>query len=266
MAAQPVLLCLYCREGTCMPNHAQNAWVCTQCDHTYPCVDGVIDTLYGDPPPRTLAQWLMESDWVVRLYESRLWRRNPLFEWYAGISFQEEVREILRAADLQPDNQVLDLACGSGLYSRVLARQVRRGRVVGVDISWPMLRHAVRRAATERLDNLTFVRADALRLPFPDNAFDVVNCCGALHLFDDVDAVLAEMQRVLRPGGRMTAAVFRQRGDTQLSARSAWLGVTRFVPDELLKMIGRAGFAEREIHHNRGGWMLVSSQKTRHPA
>src|SRR5690349_15003439 len=112
----------------------------------------------------------MEWPALVRLYESRLWRRSALFAVVLGISFERECALIADAATLRPDDVVLDLACGPGIYTRSWARRVPRGRIVGLDLSVPMLRYAAERVRAERLANVDLVRGDATRLPFPDGA------------------------------------------------------------------------------------------------
>src|SRR6266851_7226571 len=91
---------------------------------------------------RSLAQRAMESDAIVRVYESRLWRRSLIATLALGISFEREQELIGRAARLSPGDALLDLACGPGIYTRPFARQVAPGLVVGLDLSPAMLRHA----------------------------------------------------------------------------------------------------------------------------
>ena len=95
--------------------------------------------------------------------------------------------------------RVLDAGCGNGLWMRTLARRfgVRSG--VGLDLSFGMLadaRHALGHGAA-------LVTGDVRRLPFPDESFDVVLCLWMLYHVADHHSVLAELRRVLRPGGRL---------------------------------------------------------------
>ncbi len=216
--------------------------------------------------PTSLAQAAMEFEPIVRIYESRLWRRGPLVALALGIGFDAELATILGAAGLTPDATVLDLACGPGIYARPLARRAPAGRVVGLDLSAPMLRMAGHFAYREALPNLTFVRGNAVALPFVAARFDVVNCCGALHLFPDVQSVLAEVRRVLRPGGRFTVAAFR-RPDGQLSTRMnqlrrATIGIDAFTTTGLVGLLGTAGLGEVRIHYARRSWQIVSASRS----
>jgi SAM-dependent methyltransferase len=218
---------------------------------------------YGDP--RGLGQRLMESAPVVAVYESRLWRRNPLVEAFMGIAFDDEFDCITRAARVGPASRVLDLACGPGIYARPFARRLTTGRVVGLDLSRPMLAYAQRRRRAEGLANLDLVRGSALDLPFAATSFDVVNCCGALHLFPDVPRALGEVSRVLVAGGRFTMAVIRA-GDGPRAARAARLrrrlfGIHSFTGTDLARQLGAAGFGGFELLHEHALWMIAAATK-----
>lgn len=210
-------------------------------------------------------QRLMEWRPLVAIYESPLWRRSFVFTRAAGISFDRELACIREQARLGEASSVLDLACGSGIYSRPFAHSLPRGRVVGLDLSGPMLDEARRRAQGEACANLDLVRGSAQDLPFRSASFDVVNCCGALHLFPDVPRALAEIQRVLADGGRFTAAVIR-RGEGDAAARSArrrerLVGVHAFSRAELAERLAVAGFREVRFPHEQGVWMIAAAEK-----
>jgi ubiquinone/menaquinone biosynthesis C-methylase UbiE len=211
----------------------------------------------------------MEAEPIVRIYESRLWRRSPWFGLALGIGFDAELEMILRAAALRESETVLDLACGPGIYTRPLARRVASGLVVGLDLSWPMLRYASARARAEGLANVLFLRGTALQIPFAPGRFDAVNCCGALHLFPDVPRVLGEVARVLSPGGRFTVATFRTRADP-VARLASWLrrrllGIDAFTPRALEARLTDAGLREVQCHHARGVWLVMSGRKPAAP-
>jgi SAM-dependent methyltransferase len=213
--------------------------------------------------PRSLAQRAMEWPPIVRIYESRLWRRSPIAAAAMRISFEREYAIIAAAARLTPAAAVLDLACGPGIYARRFAAAVPQGVVVGLDLSLPMLRFAARRAAAAGLRNLALLRGDAMALPFAAGRFDVVNCCGALHLFPDLAQVLAESARVLAPGGRFTAAAFRRRdgraAEWATRLRRRRFGVDAFHPDDLSRRLAAAGFGDIRCHHAAGVWLIMSA-------
>jgi ubiquinone/menaquinone biosynthesis C-methylase UbiE len=96
---------------------------------------------------------------------------------------------------------VLDVACGTGGFSRDFAHAVGPdGLVVGFDASETMLRRAVE--ATSQ-DQVVYVRGDVVDMPFRPHSFDAVCCFAALNLFADPMAALDSMTRVLTPGGRI---------------------------------------------------------------
>jgi len=224
---------------------------------------GVFDLLPDSVGPRKPGQVLMEWEPVIRIYESRWWRKNPLFSLYTGISFDREFELVSDAANLSADAFLLDLACGSGIYARPLARRLQRGWVVGLDRSAPMLKSFRRRA--QGLANLTLIRGDALHLPFEDGVFHAVNCCGALHLFPDVERALTEVRRVLRPGGVFTSAVLGTPAGTVARKISVLpfgrLGLRSFRPEEFRAMLLHAGFLRVEVLHRKKGrgWLVVSA-------
>jgi len=113
-------------------------------------------------------------------------------------------RQAARAARLAPGGAALDVACGSGRLTAELARSAgAAGRVVGVDFSPGMLEVARRDQPA-----LRFVEGDALDLPFGDEEFDAATMAFGLRNLADPGRGLAEMRRVVRPGGRMVVLEF----------------------------------------------------------
>lgn len=106
---------------------------------------------------------------------------------------------------LSPGASVLDVPCGDGFYTALLARRLRPfGKVTAADRSDAYLNTA--RAAVADIEDtaaVEFVKADAYRLPFDDAAFDVTWCAQSFISLDDPVAALKEMGRVTRPGGRV---------------------------------------------------------------
>jgi len=108
---------------------------------------------------------------------------------------------------LASGDRVLDLGSGAGTDSLVAAQMVGAdGHVTGIDMTAAMLDKARAAAAEMGLANVEFVEAEAERLPFPDESFDVVISNGVIDLIPDKDAVFAEIYRVLTPGGRIQIA------------------------------------------------------------
>ncbi len=110
--------------------------------------------------------------------------------------------DLLSAAALKPGEAVLDVACGTGLVTRLAAAAVGdAGSVTGIDVAPDMIETA---AATDQLEGapIEWRHADATSLPFQDHSFDVVLCQMGLMFIEDKSAAVAEMLRVLAPGGR----------------------------------------------------------------
>lgn len=112
-------------------------------------------------------------------------------------------------AELERGEQVLDVACGTGIVARRAAPQVGTdGRVVGLDVNEGMLEVA-RTAADDLEPVIAWHRGDALDLPFSDATFDVVFCQQGLQFISGRGAALREMHRVLAPEGRLALSVLR---------------------------------------------------------
>ena len=207
----------------------------------------------------------MEFEPIVRIYESKLLRRSPLVTALTQISFEQEYEMISQAAKLKGNETLLDLACGTGIYSRGLAGQLTHGMVLGMDLSAPMLKYANQHMRWEGLENILFIHGDAIDLPFSGATFEAVNCCGALHLFTDLDRVLREISRVLKAGGCFTFATFRQRegalAERIVRLRQNVTGMNAFRPDELELRLNHTGFAEVKPHHAKGIWLVMSAIK-----
>jgi ubiquinone/menaquinone biosynthesis C-methylase UbiE len=157
---------------------------------------------------------------AARYYDTQLWLERPA------------LRAALELAAPGPEDRVLDLATGTGALLRLLARRPDRPRsVLGVDASQAMLDRV-----PAFMPGWSLVRADARRLPIPDADFDVVACAFLVHLLDEDDRaeVLAEIARVLAPGGRVALV-------TLLSPRGA-VGRSLLAPAQgaLCQCLGRA--------------------------
>lgn len=110
-------------------------------------------------------------------------------------------------AALQPGQRGLDVCCGTGLMTIEQARRVEpEGRVVGLDFCQNMLDIAVGNIAkTPYGPVIELVQGNAMALPFEDDSFDCATIGFALRNVPDIKAVLSEMRRVVRPGGRVVS-------------------------------------------------------------
>ena len=137
-------------------------------------------------------------------------------------------RELLRKLQVRAGECVLDVACGTGHLACELGRLVGpAGKVVGVDLSQEMVDIATSRAREKALPHVAFTRMDAQSLAFDAASFDVVLCCFGLMYVPDAERALAEIRRVLRPGGRVGIAVWGER------RHCAWSPVFSIVDEEV---------------------------------
>jgi len=102
---------------------------------------------------------------------------------------------------LKPGFRLLDCGCGPGSITIGLARAVEPGEVVGIDTSRGQIEAARRQAAVERTDNVRFEEASVYELPFEDESFDAVFANALLIHLSVPSKAVAEMRRVLKPGG-----------------------------------------------------------------
>ena len=128
--------------------------------------------------------------------------------------------EAALAREFVADRDVLEVGCGTGLIMRRLEKVAKR--ICGVDLSEGMLRVA-------RSRQLHVAQADATSLPFADESFDAVVCFKVLAHVQDVRTALAEMARVLRPGGHLIAEFYNKHSLRYLVKRLK--GATRVVED-----------------------------------
>jgi ubiquinone/menaquinone biosynthesis C-methylase UbiE len=138
--------------------------------------------------------------------------RPRAYELFSDLGFFGRRREMFtRLAALsgvRPGARVLDVGCGTGYLSRIMAQVAGpSGQVTGVDLSVPMIEYARRQAPP----NCAYVVGEAQRLDLPDASADVVTSSLAVHHLPVAAraAAFAEMHRVLRPGGRLLIAEFR---------------------------------------------------------
>jgi SAM-dependent methyltransferase len=126
--------------------------------------------------------------------------------------------EVLHAeAAVAAHDRVLDIGCGTGVSTRRAARVATAGRVLGVDVSAPLVQHARRLAAEEGLTHTEFEVADAQTHPFPAAGFDVVISRFGVMFFADPPAAFANLARALRPGGRLAVLVWQHKADNEWS-------------------------------------------------
>lgn len=136
---------------------------------------------------------------------SELWEENARW-WIDGFTdgadpeYEEQILP-MALRELAGYDIVLDVGCGDGQIGRAVAR-THGSRVIGVDPTWNQVVVAKERGDREQGCNVDVMRAEAARLPMVDGCVDAVVACLVFEHISDVDSAIAEVSRVLRPGGR----------------------------------------------------------------
>ncbi len=139
----------------------------------------------------------------------------------------------------------LDVGSGPGNVTASLARAAGPdGLALGIDISEPMLQRAVRNEAGPQVG---FIRADAQRLPLRDDTVDAVVSTAVLQLVPNPTAALAEMARVLRPGGRLAVMVPTAGPLARFWQQLPNVGAHAFGEDEIGDILEEQGFASVRV-------------------
>jgi ubiquinone/menaquinone biosynthesis C-methylase UbiE len=212
---------------------------------------GYIDLLGEAPqagPSTGFAQRLMRNEVVSSVYE-RWWRPalGRIAKGRHGPSMSEEHSIAADLLDLRPGHVVLDVACGTGAFTRGFARKVGpEGLSIGLDASRTMLARAV--AETEPNEPVAYLRADAVRPPLRAGSLDAVCCFAALHLFDDAETALTSFATLLKPGGRLAVLTSARRGMQPLRTLDSTIGTVSgmrmFDHGEVAALLEQRGFTD----------------------
>jgi phosphatidylethanolamine/phosphatidyl-N-methylethanolamine N-methyltransferase len=138
----------------------------------------------------------LDRDTIAKAYA----RWAPVYDLVFGAVFERGRLTAIEAAE-RIGGRILEVGVGTGIS---LPAYAATNRLVGVDISEPMLRKAQERVAEQKLTNVEVLAVtDAARLPFPDASFDVIVGQYLITAVPDPEATLDEFARVLRPGGEI---------------------------------------------------------------
>lgn len=116
--------------------------------------------------------------------------------------------ELIKSVSLKPDYRVLDVATGTGEPGLTAATKVKKGKVIGTDLSEEMVKIAEDNARMRRIKNFETVVCDVSSLPFEGNYFNAVICRFGFMFFPDMLASAKEMTRVLKAGGKISTSVW----------------------------------------------------------
>jgi ubiquinone/menaquinone biosynthesis C-methylase UbiE len=116
--------------------------------------------------------------------------------------------EIIRVLQPSGGDIVLDIAAGTGEPGLTIAQMLNGGKVYITDIAEKMVEISRENALHRGIDNVEALTCDVSELPFPDNTFDAISCRFGFMFFPDMELAAREMNRVLKPGGRMATSVW----------------------------------------------------------
>jgi ubiquinone/menaquinone biosynthesis C-methylase UbiE len=169
----------------------------------------------------------------------------------------QQREQIFQLLDVKPGMSALDIGCGPGLTSLVLAQAVgNAGHVEAIDIAPPMLQLAARRCAAQ--PHVKFHQADVLQLPFADASFDVTLATQVYEYVADIDNALQELARVMKSGAQVLlvdtdweSCVWACRDEARM--RRMMQGWSQHIPHPqlprtLVQRMQRAGFADVQVH------------------
>jgi phosphatidylethanolamine/phosphatidyl-N-methylethanolamine N-methyltransferase len=159
---------------------------------------------------------LMQEESTKKIYD--------IHSGFYDVTFGRLVRRRVAAAishmDIQPHHKVLDLGIGTGCS---LNYYPSRGRIVGIDLSSGMLRECRKKIERRGLDHVSVLQADALCLPFGDNAFDGVFISHVISVVSDPVALIRESQRVARNGARIVIVNHFQSSNRFIAMVEKWI-------------------------------------------
>lgn len=171
-------------------------------------------------------------------------------------------RRTVERLALRPGSHVLDVGCGTGASLLPAAEAVGpAGRVIGIDVAEKMLERARAKAAAQDLRNVSLAKADMSGSGFPDDSFDAVVSVFSIFFVPEMERQVAELWRMLRPGGQLAVTVWgprafeplvsvfgealrRLRPDLMVSSRP-WERLTE--PENLRRLLLEGGTSEPEI-------------------
>ncbi|KAG0500384.1 hypothetical protein HPP92_000456, partial [Vanilla planifolia] len=199
--------------GLNLPAVYRSGFKCKKCVIPFTSKDGYLDltitsnaTVYNEfKPARTE---LFRSPVVSFLYE-RGWRQNFWSSGFPGLD--EEFKMAQEYFKPVAGGVLVDVSCGSGLFSRKFGASGTYSAVIALDFSESMLRQCIEYIKQETSPltmNIAVVRADVSRLPFSSGSIDAVHAGAAIHCWPSPSNAVAEISRILKSGGIFVATTF----------------------------------------------------------
>jgi SAM-dependent methyltransferase len=191
---------------------------------------------------------------------------EALIDSFAGVGYP------FRAKAIHAGDRVLDIGAGAGNDALIACRLTGEGgHVIALDLTAAMTRKLRENASLTGVDNLSVVQASAEHLPLPAASVDSITSNGALNLVPDKRRAIAEMFRVLRPGGRLQLADVVIHRPVSVDCHEdprLWVEcvVGATVKEHLMALFEEAGFEEVEVVGSHDYFALSPSDQTREVA
>jgi len=187
--------------------------------------------------------------------------------------FPESAKQLAALLGLKGEEQVLDVATGTGHAALALAVRLPRGRVTAVDFSPGMLEQARKKAASMQVRNVDFLERDMQDLEFARSTFDAAVCAFGIFFVDDMDATLAHIADAVKAGGPVAISGFQEDYFHPLKdllfERLAAYGIP--LPPQTWKRVAteagcrelfrNAGFTEVRVEQRNAGYFLESAEE-----
>lgn len=155
--------------------------------------------------------------------------------------------------DAKAGEMLLDLGCGAGLDLYLYSKKIGpNGRLIGLDLAEPMLAKAGANLRSQKIDNAEWLKASADSIPLPDHSVDLVTANGIFNLSPNKEAVMSEIARVLRPGGRTIFAEIVLKSELPNDARQGMNDWFRciggaLVQNNLLQLLEKHGLSNPQV-------------------
>jgi len=174
-------------------------------------------------------------------------RNSQAYAKSSALSNQENLKRIIELTAPSGTDRVLDVATGTGFLAFEFAKHVHE--VVGIDFTDEMLAIAKQYKTDRSIENVVFESSDVESLPFGESCFDIVSCRFAFHHFLHPETAISEMERVLRPGGKIVISDIISPEDAAKSEYQNKMEklrdpchVKHYQVSEIVQMLGNCGF------------------------
>lgn len=187
--------------------------------------------------------------------------------------FVESASWMIDHLELKGDENLLDIATGTGNAAIAASPKLTRGNVTGIDLSVKMLQRAVNKAQEMNLRNVTFMRCDVEAMGFDNNSFDAACCAFGLFFLPDMENGLRCISNALKPRGKLAITSFTP--SLMQPLRDMFLaGIKRYgaepspfswmrldAPDKINELLLRSGFVNIQVQSRQMGYYLKNSQE-----